>query len=393
MKIKNAKVFDAAEGFVEKDLCIGADGRITENAAQAGEELDAAGLYAVPGLVDLHFHGCMGYDFCDGTEEAIQAIADYQASVGVLAICPATMTFSEEILNGIVDAAAAHKNEKGADLVGINMEGPFISPNKVGAQNPKYLHTPDAEMFLRLQKRANGLFKLCDIAPEEPGAIDFIDKVKDTTVISIAHTCTDYDTAIQAFEHGASHMTHLYNAMPGITHCAPGPIIAAAEKGADVELICDNVHIHPAMVRFTFRLFGADKVILIADSMMATGLPDGQYELGGQAVTVEGRRCTLTEHPGTIAGSDTNLFDCMCRAVQEMGVPLESAVRAASLNPARCIGVDGDYGSLEAGRYGNVLLLDKNLRLVKIIQKGREIETAAAARRARAHIPGKKQAD
>lgn len=388
MKIKNAKVYDLEKGFVSRDLAIGADGRIVDDAAAGGEDLDAEGLYAIPGLVDIHFHGCMGHDFCDGNEKAIQAIADYQASVGVLAICPATMTFSEEILDGIVDAAVAHKNVHGADLVGINMEGPFISPNKVGAQNPKYLHKPDAEMFLRLQQRSGGMFKLCDIAPEEPGALDFIDRVKDTTVISIAHTCTDYDTAIAAFAHGASHMTHLYNAMPGITHRAPGPIIAAAEKGADVELICDNVHIHPAMVRFTFRLFGAEKVILIADSMMATGLPDGQYELGGQAVTVEGRRCTLTEHPGTIAGSDTNLFDCMCRAVQEMGVPLESAVRAASWNPARCIGVDADYGSLAAGHYGNVLLLDQHLRLVKVIQKGKVIASSDAPRAARAHLNG-----
>ncbi len=390
MKIKNAKVYEVGQGFVEKELLIGADGRICESAADEGEELDADGLYAIPGLVDIHFHGCVGRDFCDGTEEAIQAIADYQASVGVLAICPATMTFSEEILNGIADAAVAHRNGQGADLVGINMEGPFISPNKVGAQNPKYLHKPDADMFLRLQKRANGLFKLCDVAPEEPGAIEFMDKVKDSTVISIAHTCTDYDTAVKAFDHGANHMTHLYNAMPGITHRAPGPIIAAAEKGADVELICDNVHIHPAVVRFTFKLFGADKVILIADSMMATGLPDGQYELGGQAVTVQGRRCTLTRDPGTIAGSDTNLFDCMCRAVQEMGVPFADAVRAASYNPARCIGVDADYGSLQAGRYGNVLLLDKNLRLVKVIQKGKVISHTGAARAARAHVAGKK---
>ena len=370
MRIQNANVFSAAEGFVEKELTIGADGRIGTPGAGT-ETLDAAGLYAIPGLVDIHFHGCMGHDFCEGTEEAIQAIADYEASVGVLAICPATMTYSEEILGHVADAAAAHKNGRGADLVGINMEGPFISPKKVGAQNPAYLHEPDAAMFLRLQQRAGGLFKLCDIAPEVPGAMDCIRTLSGKVVLSIAHTCTDYDTAVEAFDSGVSHMTHLYNAMPGITHRMPGPIIAAAEKGAEVELITDNVHIHPAMVRFTFRLFGDDKVILIADSMMATGLPDGQYELGGQAVTVQGRRCTLTSDPNTIAGSDTNLFDCMCRAVQEMGVPLESAVRAASVNPARSIGVDADYGSLEDGRFGNVLLLNEKLELVHIIQKGK----------------------
>ena len=374
MLIKNALVYTPRHTF-EKGSILIREGRIVPfGTPEEGEEvLDAEGLYALPGLVDIHFHGAMGKDFCDGTEEAIQTLADFEASKGVLAICPATMTFSEEILNGVMDAAAAHKNGKGADLVGINMEGPFISPKKVGAQNPEYVHTADIEMFRRLQKRANGLIKLVDVAPEEPGALDFIRACRDEVRISIAHTCTDYDTAIAAFEAGATHMTHLYNAMPGITHRAPGPIIAALEKGAEVELITDNVHIHPAMVRFTFRTFGDDHMILIADSMMACGLPDGQYSLGGQAVTVEGRRATLTEQPGTIAGSATCLYDCMKVAVKEMDVPLESAVRAASENPARSIGIDADYGSLAAGRYGNVILADADLNIQAVIQKGTRI--------------------
>ena len=374
MIIKNALIYTPRHTF-EKGSILIREGRIVPfGTPEEGEEvLDAEGLYALPGLVDIHFHGAMGKDFCDGTEEAIQTLADFEASKGVLAICPATMTFSEEILNGVMDAAAAHKNGKGADLVGINMEGPFISPKKVGAQNPEYVHTADIEMFRRLQKRANGLIKLVDVAPEEPGALDFIRACRDEVRISIAHTCTDYDTAIAAFEAGATHMTHLNNAMPGITHRAPGPIIAALEKGAEVELITDNVHIHPAMVRFTFRTFGDDHMILIADSMMACGLPDGQYSLGGQAVTVEGRRATLTEQPGTIAGSATCLYDCMKVAVKEMNVPLESAVRAASENPARSIGIDADYGSLAAGRYGNVILADADLNIQAVIQKGTRI--------------------
>ena len=303
MILQNALVYTPRHTFEHGTIVI-RDGRIVPFAApEEGEEvLDAEGLYALPGLVDIHFHGAMGKDFCDGTEEAIQTLADFEASKGVLAICPATMTYPEEFLNHVMDAAAAHKNGKGADLVGINMEGPFISPKKVGAQNPEYVQGADAGMFRRLQKRAGGLIKLVDVAPEEPGNLDFIKECHNEVRISIAHTCTDYDTAVQAFEAGATHMTHLYNAMPGITHRAPGPIIAALEHGAEVELITDNVHIHPAMVRFTFNTFGDDHVILIADSMMACGLPDGQYSLGGQAVTVKGPRATLTEQPGTIAG-------------------------------------------------------------------------------------------
>ena len=274
MIIKNAKVFTDGCRFVEKDLVI-RDGRIVFGATpQENEEvLDAKGSYALPGLVDIHFHGAVGHDFCDADEAGLQAIADFEASKGVLAICPATMTFSEEILNGIMDVAAAHKNEHGADLVGINMEGPYISPKKVGAQNPKYVMAANADMFRRLQARSGGLIKLVDVAPEEPGNMDFIKECHDEVRISIAHTCTDYDTAKEAFAAGATHMTHLYNAMPGITHRAPGPIIAALEEGAEVELITDNVHIHPAVVRFTFNTFGDDHVILIADSMMACGLP------------------------------------------------------------------------------------------------------------------------
>ena len=371
MIIKNAKVFSDGCRFVEKDVII-RDGRIVFGApALENEEIvDAEGAYALPGLVDIHFHGAVGHDFCDADEAGLQAIADFEASKGVLAICPATMTFSEEILNGIMDVAAAHKNSKGADLVGIHMEGPYISPKKVGAQNPKYVMGTDAAMFRRLQARSGGLIKLVDVAPEEPGNLDFIKECHDEVRISLAHTCTDYDTAKAAFAAGASHMTHLYNAMPGITHREPGPIIAALEEGAEVELITDNVHIHPAMVRFTFNTFGDDHVILIADSMMACGLPDGQYSLGGQAVTVKGPRATLTEQPGTIAGSATSLYDCMRRAVLDMGVPLESAVRAATLNPARSIGVDADYGSLEAGRWGNVVLADENLNIRKVIRRG-----------------------
>ncbi|MGN0975504.1 MAG: N-acetylglucosamine-6-phosphate deacetylase [Gemmiger sp.] len=374
MIIKNATVYTPEHKFEARTISI-RDGRFVFGAdAQPGEEIiDAAGLYALPGLVDIHFHGAVGYDFCDGTEEAIQALADYEASKGVLAICPATMTFSEEILNGIMDAAAAHKNEQGADLVGINMEGPYISPKKIGAQNPLYVQGADADMFRRLQARSGGLIKLVDVAPEEPGNMDFIAQCHSEARISIAHTCTDYDTAKQAFANGASHMTHLYNAMPGITHRDPGPIIAALEDHAEVELITDGVHIHPAMVRFTFDTFGDDRVILIADSMMACGLPDGQYSLGGQAVTVKGNKATLTEHPETIAGSATSLYDCMRTAVLKMGVPLESAVRAASENPARSIGVDADYGSIAPGRWGNVILADEQLNICKVIQKGKII--------------------
>ncbi|WP_035766794.1 N-acetylglucosamine-6-phosphate deacetylase [Butyrivibrio sp. NC2002] len=385
MKITGAKVFAADHIFKNEDIYIKGD-RIAE-ASSDDETFDASGLTAIPGLVDIHFHGAVGHDFCNTDLDGLRKIAEYEAQNGILAICPATMTYSEEILSEICERAheyASKENEssKGpenntgsvspaADFVGINMEGPFISKDKIGAQNPKYLAAPNVDMFRRLQKTSGNLIKLVDIAPELDESLDFIREVSGEVTISLAHTSSDYDTATKAFNAGARHMTHLFNAMPGITHRSPGPIIAALENNAEVELIADGIHIHPAMVRFVFNTFSEDKVILIADSMEATGLPDGEYQLGGQEVTVKGNLAVLTENSGTIAGSVTNLYDCMKKAVKEMGVPLEKAIRASSENPAVSIGISKDYGSISAGKYANILLVDDDLNIKHIIQHGK----------------------
>ncbi|WP_026491261.1 N-acetylglucosamine-6-phosphate deacetylase [Butyrivibrio sp. XPD2002] len=374
MKITGAKVFTENHIFTEKDICV-QDGRIADSSADS-ETFDGTGLMAIPGLVDIHFHGAVGHDFCDGDAEGLKEIAEYEAKSGILAICPATMTMSEETLSKAVTVAKeyAQKNSEHddkADLVGINMEGPFISPDKVGAQNPEFLKLPDAEMFKRLMKDSGDLIKLVDIAPELSGSMEFIKTLSDEVNISIAHTCTDYETAIEAFDAGARHLTHLFNAMPGLNHRLPGPIAAGIEKSAEAELIADGIHVHPAMVRFAFNAFLQDKMILISDSMEATGLPDGEYQLGGQKVTVCGNKATLTEKPDVIAGSVTNLFNCMKNAVQNMGIPVERAVRAATENPAKAIGIDADYGSLKEGCYANILLVDDELNIKYVFKKGK----------------------
>ena len=214
MRIINGSVF-VGEGFVERDVFV-AEGRFVGEAARAegGQTVDAAGCYVIPGLVDLHFHGSAGADISDGDLAGLHRMGAYEASRGVTAMCPATMTLPEDVLMRAAQAAAAY--EPAADeaaLVGINMEGPFISPSKVGAQNPDYVRNPSAEEFRRLQEAAGGLFKLVDIAPEEPGAEEFIREMANEVRISLAHTCTDYDTAARAFELGARQLTHLYNAM------------------------------------------------------------------------------------------------------------------------------------------------------------------------------------
>lgn len=372
MKIKNAKVFQPNGDFVEQDLFV-AGSYITQQENH-DETIDAQGCYAIPGLIDLHFHGCVGYDFCDAASEALTAMAEYEAKNGVLAICPATVTLPEETLTKVCKCAASYSDmPRHADLVGINLEGPFISTEKKGAQNPQYIQKPNVNLFRHLQTASGNLIRILDFAPEQEDAMELIDELKNEVVLSIAHTTADYDIASKAFAAGASHVTHLYNAMPAFAHRNPGVVGAAFDAPeCHVELIADGVHVHPSMVRATFQLFGDDRVILISDSIAATGMPDGDYELGGLAVRVKGNRSILRDG-GAIAGSATNLMQCVRTAVKEMGIPLSSAVKCASVNPAKELGIFDRYGSLEAGKYANIVLLDDALNINHIIQKGRVI--------------------
>ncbi len=378
MIIKNASVYTEEGRFLPKDIYIeggkfvGSKEKVTDST-----EIDGTGCYAIPGLTDIHFHGCVGHDFCDGTREAIDAMAAYEASVGVTSIVPATMTLGEDTLLAVCKAAKSYQEEgpkeKRARLCGINMEGPFVAHCKKGAQNGAYICKPDIAMFDRLNGASGNMVKLIAIAPEEEGAIEFIEKKHGEVVISLAHTAADFDTAAEAFGKGASHVTHLYNAMNPYTHRAPGLVGAAVDSPwAEAELICDGVHIHPAAVRTTLKMFGDGRVIFISDSMMATGLEDGDYSLGGQAVKVVGNLATLAD--GTIAGSATNLMDCMRTAVLKMGVPLETAVKCAAVNSAKSVGIYHEFGSITPGKCANVVLLQKDgLSVKQVVLEGKPL--------------------
>lgn len=397
MIIKNVKLFTAAQTFAAGTI-VTKDDRIvrvileeneengnfaeTERSGKGeepGEEiLDGKGCYCFPGMIDLHFHGCKGFDVCDGTQQALEEIARYEASIGVTAICPATMTLPAEQLMEILGNAAAYRKAQKerphaaeADLVGINMEGPFISKVKKGAQDERHIIPCSAEIFDQFQKAAKGLVKFIGIAPEESDGEAFIAAVKHQAKVSLAHTNADYDTAKRAFDAGACHAVHLFNAMPPFTHREPGVVGAVADSShVDAELICDGIHIHPAMVRAAFKMLGFDRIVLISDTMRAAGMEDGQYTLGGLNVTVRGKRATLTEG-GALAGSVTPLPDCVRTVVTEMGLPLERAIAAATVNPAKSLGILQDYGTIEERKKADLVLWDRELRLVNVVKDGK----------------------
>ena len=380
MLIKNGLVFTKDFKFEKKDILIKdgiiekVDDFIKADNIDENHIVDALGLKVIPGLTDIHFHGCVGYDFCDGTDEAISAMAKYQLSNGVTNICPATMTLPLERLKKICSVAANHKSGEGeAVLCGINLEGPFVSPHKCGAQNPEYVHKPDVEFLQELIKDSKGLTKLVTIAPEVNGAIDCIKALKDKISFSVGHTIANYNEAKLAFDMGANHVTHLYNAMTGLNHREPGVVGAAAEnERVMAEMICDGIHIHPAAIKAAFKMFGDDRIILISDSMEATGMPDGEYALGGQKVIKKGHLATLTD--GTIAGSATNLMDCVRVVVQKMRIPLESAVKCAAVNSAKSVGIYDQYGSITPGKMANLVLLkEEDLSTVQVILRGQKL--------------------
>lgn len=366
MIIKRGKVFQEDGNFLEQTLYVN-DHRLVDKAEYQydGEVIDAEGLLVLPGLVDIHSHGAAGEDFSDGNPEGLKKILQYEKRCGITSYCPTSMTFPKERLRQIFASIKGAQTEDGATVVGINMEGPFLDPAKKGAHVEKWIAAPDVAFVRELNQDADGLVRLVTLAPNMDGAEEFIKEMHEEVCISLGHTAADYDCASRAMKLGAHHVTHLYNAMQPFRHRAPGLIGAAMDDPeCMVELICDGYHIHPSAIRAAFRMFGPERVILISDSMRATGMENGTYELGGQEVTVKDRKAVLKD--GTLAGSATNLYGCMCKAV-EFGIPLEQAIMAATANPARSIGIFDHVGSIRIGKQADLLLVSENLELKRVI--------------------------
>lgn len=345
---------------------------VLEDIPGPAEDLD--GALVIPGLVDIHVHGCAGADFSDGDYAGLVRMARHLARRGVTSFAPASMTLPYDALDKAFHAAARLRREglaDGARLMGIQMEGPFLSREKRGSQNPAYLRLPDWDRFLRLYDAAEGLLRIVDVAPELPGAVEFTRRASEKCRVSVAHTAAGYDQAAAVFDAGATHLTHLFNAMSGIHHRSPGPIGAASEReNVTAELICDGIHVHPSAVRMAFRLFPG-RICLISDALRCCGMADGSYSLGGQEILLSGGVARLTG--GAIAGSAADLYQCMRRAVS-FGIPREQAVWAATALPARVIGRESETGAIADGRAADFVICGGELEPEAVYLGGKRLE-------------------
>jgi N-acetylglucosamine-6-phosphate deacetylase len=362
------------DGTFQKKNVVTENGKIKgfsdDLPAKSDDVIDAGNCIVSPGFVDIHIHGANGSDFSDGTKQDIDTLAEYLLKQGVTAFLGTTMSLDEKQLSAVMEVAApliGKTRKSKAVLWGINMEGPFIAISKKGGQNKEYIVKPDYDMLTRLSNRSGDSIRLVDIAPETEGGLEFIEKAKAICNVSLAHTEADYALAKKAFQSGASHVTHLFNAMVPLNHREPGVIAAAVEDARFAEIICDGIHLHPAIVRLAFRMFGNDRICIVSDSMRACGMRDGEYMLGGQTVLVKGDRAVLKD--GTLAGSTTNVAEAMRRAVR-FGVPTEAALQAITYNPAKAAGLEKILGSLKPGNRADITILDDKLNIRYVLVEG-----------------------
>ena len=316
MIIKNINTFINGE-FTKTDITIEND-IITSLSENTNKGIyDYENLYAIPGLVDIHTHGCAGYDFSSANPDDINIMRKYYLSNGITSIMPTTVALSNEnIVKAVNNIKSAKETAVGAEIRGINLEGPYLSPSKCGAHDSSLLKEPDIDFIESLGDD----IKVVHVAPEYTKAFDFIEKFKGK--VSIAHTSCDYKTAKKAIELGADHITHIFNAMNGLHHREPGVIGAFFDTDAVAELICDSIHIADPLLRMMFNSYG-DRIAIISDSMAATGLSDGVYKLGNLDVYV--KDCVATLENGTLAGSAMNIYQMMKNLIT-VGIEKEKAI-------------------------------------------------------------------
>jgi len=320
--------------------------------------IDAQGLYVSPGFIDLQVNGGGGYNM-DTSSEGISNIVSFHTSHGTTALLPTTVTAPVEKIRETI--RKVRETEQQA-ILGMHIEGPFVSHRRKGAQNPQYILEPSIEKFNELVKGYEGFIKIVTLAPELAGAEELIARIKEIEAIpSLGHSDATYEETIKALDGGVALFTHLFNAMRPLHHREPGAVGAALDSDAMVELIADGIHVHPAIVRLLLKAKGIDNICLVTDSISAAGLKDGEYSLGGLDVFVKGEEARLTD--GTLAGSTLTMDRAVKNFIEFTDVSLPKAVRAASLNPARLLGIDGRKGSLKAGQDADIVIFDEGFNI------------------------------
>lgn len=345
------------------------EGVVPANEVPASAEvIDAGGAFVAPGLIDLHIHGYLGKDVCDGNEESLRTIAGGLVKNGVTGFLPTTMTESETVIVNALKTIRALKDESkswnGSEILGCHAEGPFISASKKGAQDEKFIKKPDADF---VESYAD-VIKIITLAPEEDDeSFSAIEKMSGKVVVSMGHTSADYDTAMESTKHGVRHATHLFNAMTPLTHRAPGVVGAALNSDVSCELIVDGFHVSPALFETVYKLKGR-KLCFITDCLPAGGLEPGEYTLGGQKIIYKDNLCRLED--GTIAGSVLKLNQGVMNVYKNSNIPLWECVNCASLNPATAIGVADTKGSLEKGKDADIIVCNENFDILKTVIRG-----------------------
>lgn len=333
-----------------------------EEVVELGEDL------LIPGFIDLHTHGCIGYDFSTASKEEIEKMCGFYLSRGITSVAGTTMTMDYEDYKKAAETIGDYmESADNHNLIGINMEGPFLSVEKKGAHDPQYIIDASQEKMDELNKLARGHFLIVDIAPERPGAIEFIKKNSRDYVISVAHTTADYEKAMEAFAAGATEVTHLFNAMNGLGHRDPGVPGAAFAAGANVEMICDGIHIHPTVMRMVYKLY-KERLLVISDSMSAAGLQDGEYVLGGLPVFVREGKATLKN--GTIAGSTTDMLKEMGVWMDQCGLTMEEILPCMTINQARAVHLDDRIGSIETGKAADLVVISPDREIKAVYKNG-----------------------
>lgn len=333
------------------------------------EVIDAGGKYLSPGFIDIHIHGCKGFDTMDDDRSCINRISQNIASTGVTAFLPTTMTMEfEKIESSIRHISESKKECSGAEILGCHLEGPFISKRYKGAQNDAYIQEPD---FARIRDYID-IIKRVTIAPELRGSMDFIKACKANGIaVSIGHSDASYEKAMEAIQNGADSFSHLFNAMSPLHHRNPGAVGAAMDSLASCEIIADNIHLHPATLRIIFKLKGSDNLILITDAMRACLMGEGEYELGGQTVIVRNGEARLAS--GELAGSVLTMNRAIKNIIYNTGANLVDAIKMAALNPAEALGIASKKGSIRPGKDADMVIFDENIEIYNTFVGGNEV--------------------